>query len=113
MDPNGNSTEYIDLDQIEFSMETLRFLRKKLDKFTIEVFRKVLTSNSEHKGLVKTRLENYQSQRKKYDAAFLILEYQGFIEKREDGTMTPYWVTVRGKQLLTILKEEKAKREEI
>ncbi len=108
-----NTQGFIDLDQLQYNSETLIFLRKKLDRFTIEVFRKVLNSNSLSSGLVKTRLEDYQSQRKKYDNAFIILEYQGFIEKKEDGNMTPYWVTLRGKQLLTLLKEEKQKREEI
>jgi len=103
--------EYIDLDQLEYDEHTLLFLRKKLDDFTINVFRMVVQSNKEHKGLVKTRLENYHSMRKRYDAAILTLEVQGFIEKREDGTSTPYYVTVRGAQLGRLLAKEKKLRE--
>lgn len=104
--------KYIDLDQLEYNENTLRFLRKKLDDFTIDIFRETVRSNKEHKGMVKTRIPNYQNMRKKYDSSFLMLEAQGFIEKREDGTATPYYVTIRGQQLLTILKEEKRKKEE-
>ncbi|MDE3841002.1 hypothetical protein C0966_17195 (plasmid) [Bacillus methanolicus] len=105
-------TNYKDLDQLEYDEDTLRFLRKKLDDFTIDVFRKIVNENKLHRGLVKTRLENFHSMRKRYDAAFLILESQGFIEKREDGTATPYFVTIRGRQLGQLLKQEKLEREE-
>lgn len=99
--------KYIDLDELEYNENTLRFLRKKLDDFAIDIFRLVVRENREHKGLVKTRLEDYHNMRKKYDAAFLMLEAQGFIEKKEDGTSTPYYVTIRGRQLGTLLSEER------
>lgn len=104
--------EYVDFEDVLYTEEQLRFLRKKLDDFTIEMFRKVIQENRNQRGLVKTRLEKYQSLRKKYDNSFLILEAQGFIEKKEDGTMTPYYITTRGRQLVKLLKDEKQKREE-
>ncbi|RHW36091.1 hypothetical protein D1B31_17925 [Neobacillus notoginsengisoli] len=102
-----------DLNHLEYDEETLLFLRAKLDEFTIEVFRKVIKENKVHKGLVKTRLENFHGMRKRYDAAFLMLEAQGFIYKVEDGTATPYFATVRGKQLAHLLHEEKLRKEHI
>ncbi|KAA9014897.1 hypothetical protein [Niallia endozanthoxylica] len=105
-DINQAQNTYVDLDELEYNIQTLRFLRKKLDDFTIDVFRQTAIENKNHRGLVKTRLENYHSMRKRYDAAFLILEAQGFIEKKEDGTSTPYFVTIRGRQLMTILNKE-------
>lgn len=106
-------SDYIDLDLLEYDINTLRFLRKKIDDFTINVFRQIVQANKVQKGLVKTRLEDYQGMRKKYDGSFLILESQGFIEKIEDGTATPYFVTVRGRQLATLLSQEKLNREEL
>lgn len=106
-------TSYKDLDQLSYDEDTLRFLRKKLDDFTIDIFRKIVTENKLHKGLVKTRLDNFHGMRKRYDTAFLILESQGFIEKKEDGTATPYFVTIRGRQLGQLLHDEKMRKEQI
>ncbi|WP_034659314.1 hypothetical protein [Robertmurraya massiliosenegalensis] len=106
------SEKYIDLDEIEYNENTLKFLRKKLDDFSINIFRQVVSENRNHRGLVKTRLEDYHNMRKKYDSAFLMLEAQGFIEKKEDGTATPYYITIRGRQLGTLLSEERRKLEE-
>lgn len=103
---------YKDLDELQFDEDTLRFLRKKLDDFTVDVFRKIVSENKIHRGLVKTRLDQYHSLRKRYDASFLMLESQGFIEKKEDGTATPYFITIRGRQLGQLLKEEKLKNQE-
>ncbi|MEQ2529208.1 hypothetical protein WMO40_21265 [Bacillaceae bacterium CLA-AA-H227] len=104
--------KYIDLDELEYNENTLKFLRKKLDDFTINIFRQVVNENRNHRGLVKTRLDDYHNMRKKYDSAFLMLEAQGFIEKKEDGTATPYYITIRGRQLGTLLSEERRKLEE-
>lgn len=98
----------IDLDQIEYDSHVLLFLRKKLDDFTINLFRKIFQENKKNPlGLMKTHIEDYHSMRKKYDNAFLILESQGFIERHELGTATPYHITVRGKQLVILLANEK------
>lgn len=103
---------YRDLDLLEYDEDTLKFLRKKLDDFTIGVFRMIIQENKRHKGLVKTRIEDFHKSRKRYDASFLTLEVQGFIEKKEDGTATPYYVTVRGRQLGQLLQLEKMERKE-
>ncbi len=97
---------------LKYSPEVLHFLRKKLDDFTINIFIQAVRENKEHRGLVKTRLPNYHSKRKKYDAAFLILEYQGFLDKKEDGTATPYYITIRGIQLGQLIQGENKRKDE-
>jgi predicted DNA binding CopG/RHH family protein len=105
--------KYKDLDQLTYDDNTLRFLRKKLDDFTIDVFKKIVRENKNRRGLVKTRISDYRSMRYKYDSAFLTLEAQGFIERREDGTSTPYFATVRGRQLVALLKLEESERKDV
>lgn len=90
----------------EFDQHTLKFFRERLDEFTLEIFKQVFISNQNDLGLIKTRLPNYINKRKSYDAAFLILESIGFIEKSEDGARTPYYTTVRGVQLAQLLTNE-------
>jgi RNase P/RNase MRP subunit p29 len=112
LEQNTRNEEFV---QFEYNAGTLRFLRSKLDEFTINVFRMVVKENQNNnglKGLVKGRIDNYLNLRKRYDASFLTLEAQGFIEKQEDGNMTPYFVTIRGRQLATLLSDEKKIREE-
>lgn len=99
----SEKTIYKDLDKLEYNTDTLSFLRKKLDYFTIEIFLRICKANKKHKGILKTKLKDYHVQRKKYDTAFTILEAQGFIERREEGTSTPYFTTIRGTQLLQLL----------
>ncbi|MEW9673590.1 hypothetical protein [Ammoniphilus sp. 3BR4] len=106
-----SSNRIVDLDEILFHPEHLLFFRKKMDDFTVEVFKKVVRANKSGHGLIKTRLENYHSQRKHYDRAFTILEAQGFIDKKEDGTCTPYSVTNRGRQLLKMLVTEEQQKQ--
>lgn len=112
-DSQGIKAQYRDLDELEYDEDTLKFLRKKQDDFTVDVFRKIVSENKIHRGLVKTRLEQYHSLRKRYDASFLMLESQGFIEKKEDGTATPYFITIRGRQLGQLLREEKLRNQEV
>lgn len=90
-------------------MDVLYFLRKKLDNFTIDCLRKVKDFHN-LEGLHKTKLENYKAHRKKYDAAFLTLEVQGFIEKKNDGKAKPYYLSVRGFQLIHLLVQEKIRK---
>ncbi|GGI18035.1 hypothetical protein [Gottfriedia solisilvae] len=92
---------------LTFDETTLRFFRDRLDDFSINIFRQVFHENKNDLGLIKTRLPNYLSRRKSYDAAFLTLEAIGFIEKNEDGARTPYFLTVRGIQLAQLLSNEK------
>lgn len=96
-------------DDFEYTSQTLLFLRSKLDDFTIDCFRMVSKKHNDG-GFAKTKIEDYNKSRKKMDTAFLILEYQGFIETKAIATMKPYYVTKRGFQLITLLKEEKQKR---
>lgn len=98
---------YRDLDELLYSPEIIQFFRKMMDDFTLELFKKVVRQNKAGSGLVKTRLEDYHSLRKRYDTAFTVLEAQGFIQRKEDGTSTPYFVTVRGNQLLKLIVHEK------
>lgn len=98
--------KYVDIDELEYPKSVLVFLRKKLDEFTIDCFRKV-TNHHNKGGLHKTKIEDYETNRKKYDNAFLTLEVQGFIEKKQNGTFKPYFLTVRGFQLIHLLQEEK------
>lgn len=99
--------KYVDLEEINYSHDVLLFLRKKLDPFTIDCLRKV-KDHHQIGGLNKTKIENYNDHRKRYDAAFLILESQGFIEWQQDGISKPYFLTVRGRQLIQLLVKEKA-----
>ncbi|WP_214484488.1 hypothetical protein [Bacillus sp. SM2101] len=99
----------VDLDNITYPEDVTRFLRKKLDTFHITILKRIVKEQQETgRGLIKTRLEDYQSKRKRYDAAFLILESQGFIDRKADGTSTPYFITIRGKDLIKLLRQEKA-----
>ena len=102
--------QYIDLEELEYDYDVLLFLRKKLDPFTIDCFRMVVKKHTSD-GLTKTQIENYNSHRKRFDAAFLILEGQGFIEKRSVGVHKPYFVTVRGLQLASLLRDEKREQQ--
>ncbi|MGE6755934.1 MULTISPECIES: hypothetical protein [Rossellomorea] len=104
----------LDLDTIEYDDKTLLFLRKKLDDFTIDIFRLVVNeAKNNNLGLVKTRIEDYSKSRKRYDNSFLMLEAQGFIERKLNGTSTPYYLTERGKQLIALLIEEKRNKQNI
>lgn len=103
---------YLDLSDLTYKNDVIRFLRSKLDDFAIDCFREV-TKKHQSGGLMKTSFDNYHEQRKKYDAAFILLEGQGFIEVKANGVKKPYFLTIRGKQLVTYLTEEKHKKESI
>lgn len=108
---NENTIRYVDLNEFKYSDNTIRFLRSKLDDFAISCFRSVAKATREGTGLTKTSITNYTEQRKKYDAAFLLLEGQGFIEVKADGVKKPYFLSVRGYQLVAYLQGTKANRE--
>ena len=105
---NQGQVKYIDLEKLLYDPKVLMFLRKKLDSFAIDCFRKIISQHNRN-GLNKTKIEDYVVHRKRYDAAFLILESQGFVEKRADGISKPYFVTVRGLQLSSLLSVEAEK----
>lgn len=99
---------YIDLNDIVYSPPVLLFLRHKIDDFAIECLRKIVDHRNKG-GLHKTKLGDYTLHRKRYDAAILTLEAQGFIEHKQDGKNKPYFLTVRGHQLIRLLAEEREK----
>jgi hypothetical protein len=108
---NSLKKSYIPYEDYEFDKPTLLYFRTKIDEFKIDILREIARENKQHRGLVKTRYKDYRNKRKQYDDAFLVLETLGFIDKKEDGTATPYFVSVRGRQLITLLAEEKLERE--
>ncbi|MEQ2529210.1 hypothetical protein WMO40_21275 [Bacillaceae bacterium CLA-AA-H227] len=85
-----------------FNDETLEYLQTKLDDFDIECLKNVKEKSST-RGLRKTDFENYSSKRKLIDSAFIRLESQGLIRIIPDGTFRPYFITVRGEQMLNKL----------
>ncbi|KQN97208.1 hypothetical protein [Paenibacillus sp. Leaf72] len=102
-----SSSEGEDSSELLFNLRELQFFREKLDDFTLNVFRTIVRDNRNHIGTVKTRLENYRGKRFFYDQSFTILDAQGFIEKKNNGTMAPYYVTKRGMQLVQLLLDER------
>lgn len=104
--------KYVDLEKLQYEYNVLLFLRKKLDSFAIDCFRKIVNQHNKE-GLNKTKLDDYVEHRKRYDASFLTLEVQGFVEKRSNGISKPYFLTTRGLQLVHLLKEEKEKENNV
>ncbi|MFL0365195.1 MULTISPECIES: hypothetical protein [Pseudobacillus] len=104
-DPTTDSDIKNGMDELTYSKEVIRFLRMQLDDFAIDCFRMVVKSGED--GLLKTKCGAYYQQRKLFDYAFRVLEAQGFIEKKKVATMRPYCLTIRGKQLVQYLAEEK------
>lgn len=94
-----------DINQIQYSNDVLYFLRKKLDDFTIDIFHTIVEFH-ERGGIGKVNFDNYTNARKRYDNAFLILDAQGFIETKPTGVKKPYFLTVRGQQLISFLEGE-------
>lgn len=111
MDRNHHdSFQQASKEEVLYTKSVLQFLRNKLDDFTIDCFRLVV-KNHKHGGLVKTKMvEDYFKRRASYDRSFYFLEAQGFIENSEYGNMKPYIITPRGEQLISILKDEKQKK---
>ncbi|MFC5449119.1 hypothetical protein ACFPOG_12675 [Paenibacillus aestuarii] len=94
-------------DAIEYSDETLSLLATNLkDNDVLYIFKQVFRFRS-HGGFKKAYLPDWNTRRRRYDNAFTILEATKFIEKMEDGSSTPYFPTVRGKQLVVHLINEK------
>lgn len=100
-----------DYENLEYGEDVLRFLYSMLDPFTLDCFNQVRKKHN-HLGFSKTTIPDYHSQRKKYDAAFLVLEYQGFIFWEAVATSKRYFLTIRGRQLVTIIREERRRQAE-
>lgn len=105
---DGEAIPIINSETFQYSEDVLRFLFNKLDSFTLNCFNQVRKHHN-HLGFSKTTIEDYHSLRKKYDASFLILEYQGFIEWEAVATSKRYFLTIRGRQLFTLIKAEREK----
>lgn len=99
-------TSQLNSETFEYSENVLRFLFNMLDSFTLNCFNQVRKQHN-HLGFSKTTIDDYHSQRKKYDAAFTILEYQGFIHWKAVATSKRYFLTIRGRQLFTLIKSER------
>lgn len=102
---------HVDNEKLEYSEDVLRFLYSMLGKFTLDCFNQVRKQHN-HLGFSKTTIEDYHSLRKKYDAAFLILESQGFIYWEAVATSKRYFLTIRGRQLFTLIKNDREKLSE-
>lgn len=89
-----------------FSDETLHYFRSKLDEGTLKCFQLVADSPGPY-GLLRTKIPDFNKNRRVYDLGFTILEAQGFILAEEFGNMRPYFLTVRGQQLNELLRKEK------
>lgn len=92
-------------ETFQFDEKTLEYLRTKLDEFDIECLESV-KEKSKTRGLRKTDFENYTSKRKAIDGALARLEAQGLIRIVPDGTFRPYFITVRGEQMLLVIQDK-------
>lgn len=100
-----NEVDKYDIDQIKYSNDVLLFLRKKLNDFAINLLYMIVEFH-ERGGIGKTNFDNYTNKRKQYDDAFVILDAQGFIEAKPSGVKKPYFLTIRGQQLISFLEKE-------
>ena len=106
---NGDHAEdqLDEYDDLLFSERTLSFFRSKLNDFAIDIFLLIAVTNKENKGFIKTRIDDYRDRRFFIDSALTVLEAQGFIKRGKVGTMAPYYLTNRGKQLLGLVIRER------
>lgn len=88
----------------KYSADTLKYLSTKLEQLDIECLQMVKESGNV-RGLRKTHIKDYTSKRKHYDTSFVRLEAQGLIRIVPDGTFRPYFITIRGEQMLGKIKD--------
>ncbi|MCM3402982.1 hypothetical protein [Cytobacillus oceanisediminis] len=93
-------------EEIIYSPEVLDFLRNKLDDAAIGCLESVAKTKGEL-GLLKTKVPEFKTKRRAIETAFAVLEAQGFVETRQLGNMRPYFLTVRGEQLIDLINNEK------
>jgi hypothetical protein len=93
-------------EKLTFPEETLHYFRSKLDDKAILCFQMVAESTNSPYGLLRTKIPDFNQNRRAYDLGFTILEAQGFIQAIGIGNMRPYFLTIRGKQLNELLKSE-------
>lgn len=96
--------------KLEYPKDVLMYLKNKLDASTIHCFKLVVEASNDSEnfgiGLLRTKIPDFNEKRRTYDLGFTILEAQGFIRTEKIGTFRPSLLTVRGKQLYSLLKEE-------
>ncbi|WP_019156859.1 hypothetical protein [Robertmurraya massiliosenegalensis] len=93
-------------ENFTYTSETLEYLQSKLDEFDINCLKGV-QEKSNTRGLRKTDFENYSSKRKLIDGSLNRLEAQGLIRIIPDGTFRPYFITIRGQQMLAVIDKQK------
>ncbi|MFS0783506.1 hypothetical protein [Bacillus sp. 1P06AnD] len=97
---------YVDLEKnMTFTDDQLHYFRHKLDENSIRCLRLVAEATGPY-GLLRTKMPDFKENRRIYDMGFNTLESQGFIRSEGFGNMRPYFITVRGEQLLKLLANE-------
>lgn len=91
--------------ELVYSDELLHYFRSKIDEGTLKCFRMVAEATGPF-GLLRTKIPDFNKNRRVYDIGFVILEAQGFIYTEVFGNTRPYFLTVRGKQLYKLIEQE-------
>jgi len=90
----------------EYDSATLRLLTSNLlNPDVFNMFIHIMRFRKQG-GLKKAYLPDWNTKRRRYDNAILILEATKFITKKEEGTGTPYFPTSLGEQLAVFLIQE-------
>lgn len=93
-------------DPTQYGEDVLRLLATNLREPDVLLIFKQVFRFRDHGGFKKAFLPDWNTRRRRYDNAFTILEATKFIEKREDGASTPYFPTIRGRQMVLYLVNE-------
>lgn len=92
-------------DDVEYSEEVIRLLASNLENADVmNLFQQVIRFRDF--GFKKAYLTDWNTKRRRYDNALLILEATKFITRNDDGPSTPYYPTTRGTQLAEYLINE-------
>lgn len=94
--------------ELLYSDDVLLYFRSKLDEGILKCFHMIAEASGPF-GLLRTKIPDFNKNRRQYDMGFTILEAQGFIYAEEFGNTRPYFLTIRGKQLQELLKKEEKK----
>lgn len=97
-------------NNFQYDEQTLAFLATNLgDPDVLFVFQQVFRFR-ERGGFLKAYLPDWNTKRRRYDNAFLVLESTKFIsclrDRSSHGPSTPYYPTIRGGQLAEYLINE-------
>ncbi|AVF28797.1 hypothetical protein [Paenibacillus larvae] len=95
------------LDNFVYDEDTLRLLATNFEDPDVLFVFKMVCKYHNFGGFIKKQLPNYESKRRKYDNAFLILESTKFIKRmRFGGPSTPYFISIRGEKLVEFFINE-------